>query len=314
MERAHMKSHHITIMALLVGLLLGAALTTGWSVMADGNPATDTVPRLLPYQGVLEMNGEPVNATGDDAIAVRFSLYVGPDAETPVYNQDARLEVFSGRFTTSMGPTGVDANGDPVAIADVIRGADDLHLGITLLGSEGDPSDDVVLTNRQRLTATPYAMWTTSATDLAVARNAIVNGDLVVRNHTETNTLRAQQSISAYQMEVDTEISALHLLIDSFIRADSVTTGSLSSGPTSVSTLTVTSDATVEGPVTFNGPYMRLPKRPSPPSACNDANLGRAYFDTSFSGSNYQLPCLCIRRNGGDYRWVPFDSWEATCN
>ena len=158
------------------GMLLGILVMIGLSAMADGDPTTDTVPRMLPYTGTLEQNGQPVNAVGENAIHILFSLYDAADAEAPVYNQPLRLEVYAGRFTATIGPVGLGPNNEEVAIADVVAAADDLHLGMTLLGDPEDPEDDLPLTNRQRIMATPYAMWSTSATHLVVNNSLTVAG------------------------------------------------------------------------------------------------------------------------------------------
>ena len=153
---------------------------------ADGDPATDAVPRLLPYQGQLELDGQPVNATGANALHIGFLLFDGADAEAHVYRQDLVIQVYSGRFTATIGPTGTNPAGEEVPIDRIITNADDLYLGMILLGNPGDPDDDIALSNRQRIHASPYAMWTTAATDLNVARalvvggNATVQGDLTV--------------------------------------------------------------------------------------------------------------------------------------
>ncbi len=159
--------------AFVLGCLVGPAF-------ADGDPRTDEVPRLLPYQGQLELDGRPVEATGDAALHLLFSLYDGPDAEQPVYRQPLVVEVYGGRFTATIGPEGEGPDGAVVPIDGVIAAADDLHLGLTLLGDPDDPADDIPLANRQRIYATPYAMWTTSATNLSVARDAAVGGNATV--------------------------------------------------------------------------------------------------------------------------------------
>ena len=163
--------------AALIALALCAPLTPAH---ADGDPTTDTVPRLLPYQGLLELDGRPVDATGDRALHLMFALYDAADAEQPVYRQPLVVEVYAGRFTATIGPTGLGADDAPIGIDAVIRAADDLHLGMTLLGDPDDPADDIPLQNRQRIHASPYAMWTTSATDISVARHAIIGGDATI--------------------------------------------------------------------------------------------------------------------------------------
>ena len=168
-----MSTHRtLHLAALCAALLLSPA-----AAYADGDPTTDAVPRLLPYQGMLELDGRPVHATGDAALHLLFALYAAPDADQPVYQQPITVEVYSGRFIANIGPTGQGPDGGERAIVDVIAAADDLSLGITLLGDPADPTDDIPLQNRQRIHATPYAMWSTTATNLSVAARLDVAGD-----------------------------------------------------------------------------------------------------------------------------------------
>ncbi len=165
---------------LLAGLLMGSLLALGANVMADGDPTTDQVARTLPYQGTLEVDGQPLQATGEQALPMEFQLYASQADEHPVYRQQIIVEVFSGRFTTIIGPLGLDAEGNEVEVSQVIQAADDLHLGMVVLGDLEDPEDDIVLAGRQRIHATPYALWTTSATDMSIARNLVIGGDAQV--------------------------------------------------------------------------------------------------------------------------------------
>ena len=167
-----------------IALLLTLGALLAGPAWADGDPATDQVPRMLPYQGRLEIDGRPIDATGADALHLLFSLYDGADAEQPTYSQPIVVEVYAGRFTATIGPVGIGPDGAARPIDGVIAAADDLFLGITLLGDPNDPEDDVPLANRQRIYASPYAMWTTTATDLTVARNATVRGALAVSGQT----------------------------------------------------------------------------------------------------------------------------------
>ena len=163
-------------------LLLIIALVTlhAAAARADGDATTDTVPRLIPYQGILQLDGRPFDATGEDALHLMFALYDGPDADAPLYRQPITVEVHGGRFTAAIGPTGLGADDAPIAIEAVIRFADALHLGITMLGDPDDPADDIELARRQPIYATAYALWTTSATNLDVAGGAEIGGDLIV--------------------------------------------------------------------------------------------------------------------------------------
>jgi hypothetical protein len=163
------------------------------ALQADQDPATDDVPRVLPYQGYLDQDGEPLSATGADAIHIRFSLYDGPEAsETLVYQEDKTVEVFAGRFSVLLGPTG---NGG-TEIATVVAGADELHLGITLLNDPGDPADDIPLGGRQLITPMPYALWSTKATNLEVASSLTVG----------TTTMRGFKLSDVYEASAKSEV------------------------------------------------------------------------------------------------------------
>lgn len=168
-------------LAITVGCVIGALATTTFAVFADGDPTTDSVPRAMPYQGILEFNGQPVNAFGADAIWIEFALYDGEDSQDPVYTQRMPVDVYSGRFTTAIGPVGDD--GTP--IEQIVQNADELMLGMTLLGEDpDDESDHTPLNNRQRLLASPYALWSTSAANFTVASNLTVGGNVQVNGGT----------------------------------------------------------------------------------------------------------------------------------
>ncbi|MEO1270450.1 MAG: hypothetical protein AAFX99_20375 [Myxococcota bacterium] len=162
------------LIALFAGAVAGSAITTGIDALADGNPATDTVPRMISYQGQLELDGVAVNASGVNAVPVRFELYDRREGGAPVYTQQLRLNVFEGRFATSLGPFG-DNN---TSIADVVSGADELFLGMTLTGNPNIVEDDISLAGRQQLQVSPHALWSRYATNFDVASNLQVNGNL----------------------------------------------------------------------------------------------------------------------------------------
>lgn len=179
-----MHAHTRTLRTLLAPIALFALTAAATAITsparADGDPTTDDVPRMLPYQGVLERDGVPVEAAGENALHLLFALYDGAGAEAPIYTQALVVEVFTGRFTATIGPVGLGPDGQERPIDALFAAADDLYLGMTLLGDPDDPEDDVPLANRQRIYATPYAMWSTSATNLSVAGHARVGGDLAV--------------------------------------------------------------------------------------------------------------------------------------
>ncbi|MEL6177466.1 MAG: hypothetical protein AAFS10_00865 [Myxococcota bacterium] len=196
-------STHTLILA--VGLTLGALMTLAVTATADGDPTTDNVQRQLPYQGILEVDGQPLHAVGSEALLIRFQLYDGPEALEPVYSQEIAVEVYSGRFTAILGPEGVDPQGNLLAIDEVIGAADDLHLGMTLLNTQEDPEDDIVLSNRQRIHATPYAMWSATASAFNVASNLNAGGNLRIGGTTHLGTGRPPSG--AAQLHLDTNLA-----------------------------------------------------------------------------------------------------------
>ncbi|MEL6181085.1 MAG: hypothetical protein AAFS10_19160, partial [Myxococcota bacterium] len=267
-------------------------------VLADGNPATDDVPRKIPYEGIMELDGQPLNALNDDAIRVRFELFDGENADTFVYSQNDALNVYQGRFKTALGPTGVDAQGNSVDIADIVRNADNLYLAMTLLGDDDDStSDDTPLAGRQEIGVTPYAMWASTATDLTVARDLVVARNLNVAGTIAANTLNVDQVLSTDTLNATTT------------RTDNLNVNQLISG----TSLSIGGQATVGGNLVVNGDYIRLPKRNTNPGTCNSGRVGWIYMDTDAEAS-YQIPCVCIQaRTAGEYRWAPFYSVGEGC-
>ena len=138
-----------------VGAVTALVLLLGVRAMADGNPATDGVPRVIHYSGTLEHDGSAVNASA----TMQFRVF---DGNTEVWTETQSVQVFAGRFSVLLGST---TPASAQALATAIGNADDLYLGITLKSPDGD----VVLTNRQRFTPAPFSLWTTAAANFKVA-------------------------------------------------------------------------------------------------------------------------------------------------
>jgi hypothetical protein len=62
----------------------------------------------------------------------------------------------------------------------------------------------------------------------------------------------------------------------------------------------------VEGNITANWGYIKLPNSVGPPAVCSSTILGAMYYDSS------GYPCVCISYNS--IHWAPTDNWSATCN
>lgn len=154
------------LLAASVGAIAALIGVTGpaWvpAAIADQNPATDTVPRVVPYSGTLDVDGIPLTGS----VSLRFTIY---DGSTAVWSEDVAITATDGRFSALLGAS--------VPIDGAIGAGDDLTLGIVVLNGPG-PADDVALVGRQRFVPVPFAMWTAGASDLVVARDAFVQGEL----------------------------------------------------------------------------------------------------------------------------------------
>ncbi|NOZ02684.1 MAG: hypothetical protein GXP54_12460 [Deltaproteobacteria bacterium] len=159
-----------TFLAALGGSVVTMVLALGVTAMADSNPETDQVPRLVPYQGTLEKDGKPV--TG--AVDLVFDLYDGPATDTPVWTETLNVAVYAGRFSAVLGSSSGTSATD---LAKVLTDADDVYLGVSV---KTDPDTVVPLSNRQRFLPVPYALWTTAATDFKVGRDVHVGRNLDV--------------------------------------------------------------------------------------------------------------------------------------
>ena len=146
----------------------------------DLNEATESVPRALPYEGHLAVDGVPLNGT----VELTFSLWATPDVVAgaqSLFEQTQQVRFVNGKFSVMLG----EGN---VGLSQVIFDADALYVGVAV--------GPTTLAGRQRIVAVPYALWAakaadfTVANDLAVGRNATVSNDLAVgRNATVSNDL-----------------------------------------------------------------------------------------------------------------------------
>lgn len=211
-----------TEMTRTAGLLgLGFALTL--VAATAGAQPTPYYPDqwTLAYDGFLLVGGE--RATGDAAL--RFTLYdpdgtalwseewSDGDTRSCSGDEDCRVALVDGRFSVQLGRW--------VGIADTIRDADPLSLGIAVRSADGAWVD---LDNRQRLAAVPWTQRSDRATNLVVRGALTAQGDVVARALVEAASLA----------------TAGDLLADGTLTVSSLSTES---------TLTVSGDATVTGDI-----------------------------------------------------------------
>ncbi len=156
-------------LVLVVTWLASACFTTllifSLRAFADGNPATDTVPRLVPYQGTLEKDGNAFNGQID----MVFRIYDGAAATTAAWEETQTVTVYAGRFSVLLGSTSAASASN---LATVMTAADDQYLGITLVTADGETA----LGNRQRFVPMPYALWSTAATHFRIGGDLTLGG------------------------------------------------------------------------------------------------------------------------------------------
>lgn len=154
-----------------------AAVVSARSALGDGSPATDNVPRVIGYQGTLDLDGAPFNGL----MPMVFRLYGADTGGSPLWTEPHvganAVSVYNGRFSANLGRLA------PTSLATTIAAADPLWLEIEIQ-PDGEPG--IVLSRRQMITPVPYAMWATESSDfevnrdLFVARNAEVVGNAEV--------------------------------------------------------------------------------------------------------------------------------------
>jgi cytoskeletal protein CcmA (bactofilin family) len=252
----------------LASSLLTGVLVVAVTAVADGDPSTDQVPRIIPYNGMLELDGVPVNLVGDAAPFLRFELTDGA-AGPVVFTQQAQVQVYGGRFTVLLGPTGTGG----VRLDDVVADADDLFVRITLLGEVGTAADDIVLAGSQRVLMSPFAMWATDATDfavardLAVARNTTLGGTLAItgdaslgRDLFVARNIDAVGEVEAGTLQVDGASTLTGAVEAGTLQVDGAST--LTGAVSASSTLTVAGNTTLNGILTVRGPDIAIAHSP----------------------------------------------------
>ena len=146
-------------LALPIGLALSSLCApSAYAGAPDNNAATESVPRALPYEGHLAVDGVPLNGNVD----VEFSLYgqsvVGA---AHVFRETLTVPFVNGSFSVLLGA-------GQVAMSNAILDADDLYLGVSINGT--------TLSGRQRIVPVPRALWSAHAADFDVKGDLTVDG------------------------------------------------------------------------------------------------------------------------------------------
>ena len=167
-----MNRKHLPVLASSLGsAVVAVLLVTALNALADRSPGTDGVPRVIPYRGTLEQDGQPY----DGGITMVFRLH--DEAEALVFEEPQEVQVYQGRFSVLLGSTGPDRLAE---LTRAVTDADEVYLSIALRQGDGE---ETPLSNRQRFLPVPFALWATASTDLQVGNT------LTVAGHTESGTL-----------------------------------------------------------------------------------------------------------------------------
>lgn len=142
-------------------LCLSLVATPVVAAERDNNPATDSLPRAIPYEGRLSVDGVPLN--GD--VSVTFTLWSSSAGDDALYSETRVVHFVRGDFSVLLGAS---APGNDQRVPDAVFDGDDLYLGIAL--------GNTVLPGRQRIVPVAHALWAARAADFDVAGALNVRG------------------------------------------------------------------------------------------------------------------------------------------
>ncbi len=149
-----------------IGVILAMALTT----MAN-DTELDSDPRVFPYKGYLEFDGEPFAGNVD----VQFT--VTDDDSCSFTEEHDSVATYGGHFAVSIGSVEGDVpdcvfDSERVFIQVGVRNADSVEAYTTLSGS-------------QRIYPVPFAYWAGEGSDMKIDGNATVGSNLVVMGNAD---------------------------------------------------------------------------------------------------------------------------------
>lgn len=155
-----------TLLCLLVALVAGPAVAGP----PDQNPATDSLPRALPYEGHLSVDGVPLNLD----LEVTFRLWSLAAGGEQLYEETLPVHFVNGKFSVLLGENDARV---PTAVFD----AADIYVGVTINNTE--------LRGRQRIVPVPHALWAARAADFTVAGALTVQGPATVTGGLSVDSL-----------------------------------------------------------------------------------------------------------------------------
>ncbi|MEO1267342.1 MAG: hypothetical protein AAFX99_04530 [Myxococcota bacterium] len=213
----------INFLLLVIGLLMGMILAVAVTSMADG-PELDEGPRAIPYNGILEYNGQAVNGQAD----LRFTLTDVPGADVQGANcyyveEHDNVTAYSGRFSVNIGSVDTINN----AIDPCVFDSDAIYIEIGVrdaaANEDNDDSNDsyVMLAGTQRIHPVPFSYWAAEGSNFTIDGNLTVAGNIqnpsgdVTINDSLDITGNIQNPSGEVDINDDTKINRMRLTFHS---------------------------------------------------------------------------------------------------
>ncbi len=135
----------LAVLAGFFGALSSAIIITSIFVLAE-EPNDSQVPKLIPYEGTLQLDNTPFNGPID----MRVEIYDSAQDGNKLWEESQSVSVYNGSFRVILGST---SESSANSLADVIRNSNELYLQIVLSRN----GTEIPLNNRQLLLALPYS-------------------------------------------------------------------------------------------------------------------------------------------------------------
>ncbi len=142
--------------------LMLAAFVGGTARAAPVEGDFGTPPRLLPYSGVLEQNGEPFTGTVDMTFYLVANVDDGLGAA--IWNETQTVTVNVGEFSVALGVT--------TPLTPAVLDSTEVFAGVRV--------EDIDLGGRQRIVSAPYALTAENAANFTVRQDLVVEGNAQV--------------------------------------------------------------------------------------------------------------------------------------
>ena len=164
MDKTHSRIHQMVLLP--SGVLIGLSLAIGFTSMAE-NTELDSGPRAIPYNGILEFNGQSLNGQAD----LQFTLTDDPSGENincEFSEEHDNVTAYSGRFSVNIGqPTG--------DLPDCVFDSDAIYIEVDVREADSD-GDYVALTGSQRIHPVPFSYWAAEGSDFKVDGDLKITG------------------------------------------------------------------------------------------------------------------------------------------